>query len=100
MTVPLLDVATIGSMALATYVTRVGGYLVLRGRTLGPHARTVMEAAPGCVLVAVIAPQFVSGRPADLIALALTVLAAARLPMLAVVVVGVSSAAVLRHVVG
>lgn len=99
MTISLADLATIGSMALATYLTRVGGYLALRDRPLGPRARTVMDAAPGCVLVAVIAPHFVSGRPADLMTLALTVAAAARLPMLAVVAVAVVSAAVLRYLI-
>ena len=52
------------------------------------------------VLIAVIAPSFVSDRSADLIALALTVVAAMRLPMLAVVMIAVASAGVLRHLIG
>jgi uncharacterized membrane protein len=57
----------------------------------------MMAAAPGCVLISVIAPFFVADRPADLLAIAATLLAATRLPMLATVLVGVASAAVLRH---
>ena len=59
-----------------------------------------MAAAPGSVLIAVIAPHFVSPRPADLIALAVTVVAAARLPMLATVAIAVVSAGALRHGLG
>ena len=98
--IPAIDLATILLMALATYGTRAGGYLLLRNRTLGLRARAVMAAAPGCVLIAVIAPHFVSPRPADLIALAVTVAAAARLPMLATVAIAVVSAGLSRHVLG
>jgi len=89
--------ATVVAMAAVTYLTRIGGYLALRNRRLGPRAVAVMEAAPGCVLIAVIAPDFVSGRPADLLALAITVLAASRWPMLPTVLIGIASAGVLRH---
>ncbi|TPI14139.1 AzlD family protein [Mesorhizobium sp. B4-1-3] len=70
------------AMAGVTYLTRIGGYMVLRNRALRPRATAVMEAAPGCVLISVIAPDFVSRNPADLAALAITVLAATRLSML------------------
>jgi uncharacterized membrane protein len=88
--------ATIVLMALATYVTRVGGYLLLGTRELSPRAMAVLDMAPGCVLIAVIAPVFVSGRIADLIALSLTLVAAMRLPLLPTVLIGVASAAVAR----
>ncbi len=91
---------TIVLMAAATYVTRVLGYVGLRNRVLSPQAQTVMEAAPGCVLIAVIAPNFVSERPADLAALAVTVVAAIRLPMLPTVLIGVAVAALLRQILG
>jgi uncharacterized membrane protein len=91
---------TIALMAAATYATRIIGYVGLRNRVLSPRARTVMEAAPGCVLIAVIAPNFVSDRPADLIALAVTVVAAIRLSMLPTVLIGVAAAALLRLVLG
>ncbi len=89
---------TILVMAAITYLTRVGGYLFLRHRTLSPRAKLVMEAAPGCVLVSVIAPEFVSGHAADLVALAITVLAATRLSLLPTVIIAVTSAGLLRHI--
>ena len=88
---------TIVLMASATYLTRVLGYVVLRNRTLGPRATVAMEAAPGCVLVAVISPHFVSGNPAELRALVATGAAAARLPMLPTVAIGVGAAFLLRQ---
>lgn len=95
-----MTVLAILAMAGVTYLTRIGGYLVLRNRTLSPRATAVMEAAPGCVLISVIAPDFVSRNPADLAALAITVLAATRLSMLPTVVIGVGLAGALRWLIG
>jgi len=93
----MASLLTIVLMALATYMTRVLGYVALRNRTLGPRATMTMEAAPGCVLVAVIAPHFVAGDPAELLALVVTVAAATRLPMLPTVAMGIGAAFLLRH---
>lgn len=89
---------TIVLMAAVTYLTRIVGFLALRNRTLSKRAVTVMEAAPGCVLISVISPDFVSQQPADLAALAITLLAATRLSMLPTVLIGVLSAGMLRYV--
>lgn len=91
---------TIVCMAAVTCLTRVLGYAVLRNRVLSTRAQAVLDAAPGCVLISVIAPEFVSDRPADLLALAITVAAASRLPMLPTVLIGIGSAAGLRHWLG
>lgn len=91
---------TIVLMAGVTYLTRILGYVALRNRVLSARAVTVMEAAPGCVLISVIAPHFVSENPADLAALAVTLLAATRLSMLPTVIIGVATAGMLRHLVG
>jgi len=92
-----LSLLTFVLMALATYLTRIGGYLALRNRKLGPKATAIMDAAPGCVLISVLAPHFASGRPADMAALALTVVAASRLSMLPTVLVAVVSAGMMRN---
>lgn len=91
---------TIVLMASVTYLTRIGGYVLLRNRTLGKRAMAVMEAAPGCVLISVIAPDFVSDRPADLLALAITILAATRFSMLPTVIIGIVSAGMCRYLIG
>jgi uncharacterized membrane protein len=95
-----MTVFAILAMAGVTYLTRIGGYVVLRNRTLGRRATAVMEAAPGCVLISVIAPDFVSKNPADLAALAITLIAATRLSMPPTVVIGVASAGLLRWMMG
>ena len=79
------------SMLAVTYSTRLAGFFTLRNRTLSKRAAAVMEAAPGCVLISVIAPYFVSDKPHELIAIALTVLAASRLSMLPTVLIGVAA---------
>jgi uncharacterized membrane protein len=95
--IPIVSVLTIILMAAVTYLTRALGYVALRNRTVSPRATRVLEAAPGCVLISVIAPDFVAHHPADLIALAVTLFAATRLSTLPTVVIGVVTAALLRH---
>lgn len=95
-----MNVMAIVLMASVTYLTRILGYLLLRNRSISARTAKVMDAAPGCVLIAVIAPHFVANRPADLIALAVTLLAATRLSMLPTVLIGVATAGVLRHFLG
>lgn len=99
MIVAPITLAAILLMALATYLTRIGGYLLLGDRTLPPRIRTVLDAAPGCVLISVIAPHFATGHVADLISLGLTALAATRLPLLLTVMIGISSAGLLRFLI-
>ncbi|NIF27507.1 AzlD family protein [Pantoea sp. Tr-811] len=92
----ITPLVTILGMAVVTYLTRILGFLLLRKRAMGPQFTQVLEAAPGCVLIAVIAPKFVSGHPADLIALGLTVFAATRYSFFPVVVFAIVVTAALR----
>jgi hypothetical protein len=98
--ISLNSVLVILGMLMATYSTRLIGFFALRNRTLGKRAAKVMDAAPGCVLIAVIAPYFASDKPHELIAVAVTVLAASRLPMLPTVLIAVASAGILGHLMG
>lgn len=63
---------------------------------LQPPVVEVETDAEG-VLIAVLAPHFASGKPADVIALVVTAIAATRLPLLPTVLIGVASAGLLRH---
>lgn len=87
-------------MASATYIMRISGYLYLRNRALSPRLATVLESAPGCVLITIISPGFVTGHIADALALVITALAATRFSMLPTVLLGILSAGVLRHIIG
>jgi uncharacterized membrane protein len=86
-------------MAASTYATRIVGFVALRDRTLSPRMRAIMESVPGCVLISVIAPAFVARNPADLLALAVTLLVATRFSLLPTVVISVVVTGVLRQVV-
>ncbi|GAB0117810.1 AzlD family protein [Acidisoma sp. 7E03] len=88
------------AMASVTYMTRIGGYLLLGNRHLSPRTMATLERAPGCVLIAVITPAFLSGRLADLLALGVTLVAAARLPLLPTVLLGVATAGLARYALG
>ena len=72
-------------MAGATYMTRVLGYWMIARMTLKGRLAAALEAVPGAVLMAVIAP---------------TLLLAWRLPILAAVVGGVASVVALRALFG
>jgi uncharacterized membrane protein len=60
----------------------------------------MLNTVSGCVLVAVIAPTLVSGRLADLAALAMAIVAATRLRLLPAVLIVVRSTGQLRHALG
>lgn len=92
----VFPVATILLMALSTYFTRILGYLLLRNRQLSPRTQAIMDAALGCVLITIISPYFVTDKPADLLALAISLFAASCWGLLPVVLISVVSTAVLR----
>lgn len=95
MNISLSAFLTILGMMVVTYSTRLMGYFLLRNKTLSDDAKRVMEAAPGCVLIAVIAPHFVSNKPHELIAMVITLWAASRYSMLPTVLIAMSSSALL-----
>ena len=83
-------------IAATTYLTRILGYVLLKNKTLSAKQRQILEVGTGCVLISVIAPYFVRDNPADLIAIAIALLAASRFSLLPTVAVSMASAAVLR----
>ncbi|MGU3494517.1 AzlD family protein [Xanthobacteraceae bacterium A53D] len=48
-------------MAAATVFNRVGGYFLMRMVPLTPRVRKILDALPGAVLVAIIAPTAAHG---------------------------------------
>ncbi|MCT8972592.1 AzlD family protein [Microbaculum marinisediminis] len=93
-----LALAAIAGMALVTYASRIGGWLVIRRLVVSGRARAALEAVPGAVLAAVITPAVLATGPAETAAAAITVVAALRLPQLAAIVIGVVSVVILRAV--
>jgi uncharacterized membrane protein len=88
---------TIAGMALATYATRAAGFALMRFMKVGGRLKTALDAMPPAILMAVIAPTVFATGAAETVAALIAALAAiARLPLIAVVVIGVASVAVLR----
>ncbi len=79
-------------MGLATYATRVSGLLLMRGVVVTGRMKAALDAMPPSVLAAVITPTVLMTGQAETIAAVITAVAAVfRLPLLAVIVIGVGS---------
>lgn len=96
MSLDLLTVLTIVLMGLATYATRAAGLALVHRVPADGRLRRALEAVPAAVLTALVAPTVLSGGLAELAAGAVAVVAALRLPLLAVVILGAATAAALR----
>jgi uncharacterized membrane protein len=93
-----LNLVAILGMALVTYATRAAG-LALAGRLdLSARAQAAFDAIPPAVLIAVIAPSALATGWPETVAALVCGLAATRLPLLAVVAVGVATVVALRMV--
>ncbi len=56
--------------AVATYLTRIGGHVVLsRFRRIHPRVEAGLNAVPAAVLSAIVAPALLTGGPVELLAL-------------------------------
>jgi uncharacterized membrane protein len=85
------------AMGLATYATRVSGYLFLRGREVKGRAKAAMDAVPPAILMAVIAPSVFLGTWIEWTGAAIaTASAVLRLPLLATIALATSAVAALR----
>jgi uncharacterized membrane protein len=88
------------SMALATYLTRLAGFVLVGRLRLEGRAKAAFDAIPPAILTAVIAPAVLTSGPAEAIAGVITIVAAFRLPLLGTVLVGVAAIVLLRAMLG
>jgi uncharacterized membrane protein len=87
--------------AMVTYMTRIGGHLVLsRFQRIHPRVEAGLNAVPAAVLTTLVAPSVLSAGPAELIALAVAGLVALRGGMMAMFLSGAAVLIVLRYFVG
>ena len=87
--------------AVATYLTRVGGHLVLsRFEFIHPRVEAGLNAVPAAVLTTLVAPAAASAGPAELIALAVAGLVMLRGGMTAMFLTGGLVLVALRHFMG
>ena len=62
---PLAIYLTILGMAVVTYVTKAGGFLLMRWMPPTRAVRAWLEYIPGSVLVALVAPSILGGTAAE-----------------------------------
>lgn len=87
--------------AIATYLTRVGGHLVLsRFDKIHPRVEAGLNAVPAAVLTTLVAPAAMNAGPAELIALAVAGLVSLRSGMLTMFLAGAAVLIALRQFMG
>ena len=85
--------------AVATYLTRIGGHLVLsRFERIHPRDEAGLNAVPAAVLTTLVAPAALSAGPAELAALLVAGLVALRGGMLTMFIAGSATLILLRQV--
>jgi uncharacterized membrane protein len=97
-TVHATTLVAILAMALVTYITRIAGIFVADRLRLKGRVKAAFDAIPPAVLVAVIAPSALATGWAETFAALVTAVAAARLPLLATIAVGVIAVVLLRGI--
>ncbi len=84
--------------AIVTFMTRIGGYLVLsRFETIHPRVQAGLDAVPAAVLTTLVAPAVINGGPNEWLAFVAAVIAGMRMSLLPTVMVGTALLIVLRH---
>lgn len=88
--------------ALMTYVTRIGGHLVLsRFERIHPRVEAGLDAVPAAVLTTIVAPAALSAGPAEVISLiAAGTVALFRPGMMPMFLSGAAVLITLRHFIG
>ncbi|KEQ05013.1 MAG: AzlD family protein [Alphaproteobacteria bacterium] len=99
-----LDINTvllILAAAAATYVTRIGGYLLItRMTSIPPRMEAALNAVPAAVLTTLVAPAFFEGGWDVKITMLVALGVALRFPGLLVLVAGWATVMICRHLFG
>ena len=87
--------------ALATYLTRIGGHLVLsRFKSIHPRVEAALNAVPAAVLTTLVAPAAVFTGPAETATVIVAAVAAFYLPTIAVFMLGWVAVLAFRALIG
>jgi uncharacterized membrane protein len=91
-------VVLILAAAVATYLTRIGGYvLVKRLKTMPPRLEAALNAVPAAVLTTLVAPAFFAGTIDVKIAMAVSLLVGLRFSAIPMLIAGWLVVIVLRQ---
>lgn len=58
---PIGFIAVLAAMTITVYLTRAGGYWLMGRVTIGPRLRRMLDALPGAVIAATVAPILLHG---------------------------------------
>ena len=87
--------------AIATYLTRVGGHLIIsRFDSVHPRVEAGLNAVPAAVLTTLVAPAVLGAGPAEWAALIVTALASLRGGLMAMFLAGTAVLILARQFVG
>ena len=87
--------------ALATYLTRIGGHLVLsRFRSIHPRVEAALNAVPAAVLTTLVAPPAIFNGTPETLTMLVALAVAFYLPMMGVFVVGWIAIVAFRTLIG
>ena len=87
--------------AIATYLTRIGGHLVIsRFDTIHPRVEAGLNAVPAAVLTTLVAPELLNAGPAEWAALVVTAVVSLRGGLMAMFLAGVAVLILARQFVG
>jgi branched chain amino acid efflux pump len=75
--------------AIVTYMTRIGGHLILsRFRYINPRVESALEAVPAAVITAIVVPPALSAGPPEVLAILFAGIAALRFGAFTVLLIG------------
>jgi len=87
--------------AVATFLTRIGGYvLITRMKTIPPRMEQALNAVPAAVLTTLVAPSFFDGSWDVKIAMLAALVVSFRYPGLLMLAAGWAVAMICRHLLG
>ncbi|WAX97765.1 AzlD family protein [Aminobacter sp. NyZ550] len=87
--------------AVATYLTRIGGHLVIsRFERIHPRVEAGLNAVPAAVLTTLVAPAALSAGPAELAALAVAAVIGLRGGLMTMFLTGAAVLIAMRHFIG
>ncbi len=87
--------------AVATYLTRVGGHLVIsRFEKVHPRVEAALNAVPAAVLTTLVAPEMVDAGPAEWLAIVVAVAVSLRFGLMPMFLVGAAVLIAARHFIG
>ena len=87
--------------AVATYLTRIGGHLVIsRFDNIHPRVEAGLNAVPAAVLTTLVAPELLNAGPAEWAALVVTAVVSLRGGLMAMFLAGTAVLILARQFVG